>query len=549
MRTGVSELHFFPLARPTGKGVASSLHSKTNPHFLATPRVTIDNSHAVKNFCRFFKEHPPTFAKAPDATTMTVGGRRFHYDDLNSLDKLFDAAKVINYDLVDWFKAPPEEKVSWFVNFVETSFRAGAVQLRENKKELREKLKQNGKSDLALPDADYILTHLQSFRFLGDFRKEAGFRFWDTKTKSVTEYDYHSIRSALISAGVDKDTIEQFLHQILHANEVYDPHGNYGMTLIPDSNAVYKINQYVRPIWRDLMVDPALPEEIDQLMRHLFPKEECREFVYTWIYHSLTTRSGTYLYLCGGQATGKNTLASVIAALHGSHNVSRPKQDTLHGRFNQYLKNKRFVFFDEFNCRSRQDKDTLKRIINDRIQIEGKHTNHEDIDIHASYMIANNSLEAIGIDPVDRRFSVPDVTHEAILPKCGPDFITGLLERLKDDAYVAAFGNWVLETFRKDRKWAPETPYQRVRFEEIVFATARAGIAEVLAKVLKKEQREYEYSEEKESFRRAHKGTHYPTLLDWQKYLTDLKRDGKPLGKVEGTKFIPRDEFLREAHD
>jgi hypothetical protein len=509
--------------------------------------VTIDNSVSVKNFCRFFNDHPASFAKAPDSTAMTVGGKRYHYDDLNSVEKLFDTKKILDYELVDWWRAPADEKVKWFVSFVETNYRQTAVKLRESKAELREKLKSNGKSEFLLPDAEYILTHLQSLRFLGDARKEAGYRFWDTKANALTDYDYHSVKSALFAGGVDKDTIEQFLHQILHAKEVYDPHGHYGMSLLPDTNAVYQINEYVRPVWRDLDVSPELPEEIDFLVRHLFPGEECREFVYTWIYHSLTTRAGTYLYLCGGQGSGKNTLASVISALHGNPNVSHPKQDTLHGRFNLFLKNKRFVFFDEFNCRNRQDKDTLKRIINDRIQIEGKHTNHEDIDIHASYFIANNSLEAIGIEPVDRRFSVPDVTHDAIIPKCGPLFIPSLLEKLKDDVFVARFGNWVLQNYAGAKRWGPEDPYQRVRFEEIVFATARSGISEVLAKVLKRTQDEYDYAEEKEAFRRTHKGVHYPSFLDWQKYLKDVKKGGKPLGEIDGSKFIPRDEFKRES--
>lgn len=499
----------------------------------------------MKGFLRFFKEHPPTFAKQADSTAMTVGGRRYNYDDLNSIDRLFDAQKVLSYDLVDWWKSPPEEKVGFLKGLVEGTYRKEIFDLRRAKVEAKEKLRANGKSHLALPDAEYILQHLHAFRVLGVQKREAGVHFWDTKTQRVTPYDYYSVESALKAAHVDKDMISQFMTQALHTEECYNPHGDYGLTLIPDTNNVYRVNRYVLPEWRTLTVEPDLPGEIAALMTHLFPKEECREFVYTWIYHSLTSRCGTYLYLCGGQASGKNTLAQVIAALHGEPNSSNPKQDAIYGRFNQYLKCKRFVFFDEFNCRGRQDKDTLKRIINDRIQIEAKGKDHEDIEIHASYFIANNSREAIGIEPIDRRFSVPDVTDAPILTALGKDFITDLLVKIKDPAFIAAFGNWLLREFREPR-WTAEEPYQKARFEEIVLATQRQGIADTLVKVLNREQNEYVYLEERQAFHRTYKGQHYPSLLDWLKFFREVKKNGQPLGSVEGAKFFPRDEFKVE---
>ncbi len=503
----------------------------------------MDLAATTKNFIRFFKEHPASFAAKADSTRMTVGGKSYHYDDLNSLKKLFDADAILGYDLAAWHLAPPDEKIGFFVGFVEGVFRQGVLDRKKAKGELRERLRGNGKAALELPDPTYIVEHLQAYRFIGDPRKEAGVRFWDTKKVEPTLYDYHSIAAALRAGGIDKDDAEEFLTQILHGRECYNPHGDYGLTKIPNSNKVYWVNQYVVPEWRKVDAEPALPVEIDALMRHLFPNETCREFVYTWIYHSLTSRAGTYLYLVGGQGSGKNTLASLIAALHGPTNTSNPKQDGIHGRFNQFLKNKSFVFFDEYNCRSRQDKDTLKRIINDRVQIEAKNKDHEDIDIHASYFIANNSLEALGLEPMDRRFSVPDVTNEPILDALGKDFISELLVKFADVAYVAGFGRWVLENFSAP-KWGPETPYQASRYEEVVLATVRAGIADTLAKVLRRDQNEYSYDEERESFKRSHKSQGgYPSQLDWLKFFREVKKDGVALGTVDGAKFIPRDEF------
>lgn len=779
----------------------------------------------TRNFVRFFQENPPTFAKDHHSKSMIVGGKRYAYDTLESVQKLFTADRILNYDLGAWYKMDAVPKMDFFVAFVEENYRKEVVEKRKAQADLKKKLSSNGKADLKLPDVDFIMSHLQPFRVLGDKRKEGGVQFLDTTEKKITDYDFYSVDAALRAAEVDKDVVARYLTGILHVRETYDPHNPYSFRPTEDEANVYEVNRYVTPEWRKEEKKGKLPKEIDQLMRHLFPSDTCREFVYTWIYHSLTSRCGTYLYLCGGQGclagdtfipyapvngagrvqnwkggtirqlferfnktakrrhkattdskfvvssmdddgfifkndiegvvysgvkecfklttergleitatadhkffvgdrylplgdlrvgdgvmvhdnvrytgddtgrqprnryaeimvkyhpakrfkevtvpggtytycrvrksralieakingmsfedyvdalntweperldrlkwlprevnvhhinedhrddrlenlmlvphaeharehakshsrlkfvvvedrvakierigeidtydiqckfpfnnfvankfvvhnSGKNTLAALIAALHGASNVSNPKQDSLTARFNHYLKFKRFIFFDEFNCRVRRDKDILKLIINDRVQIEGKGRDHEDIDIHASYFLANNSLEAIGLDPVDRRFSVPNVNHDSLVPVFGRPWIESLHERIKSDPeLVADFGWWVLRTFDQP-KWGKEEPYQPERFEEIVLATARLGIAEMIPRILRREQNSYDYYEERASFTRVHKGQHYPPIQDWTKFFQTVKVGGEALGRVEGKLFIPRDDLI-----
>lgn len=499
-------------------------------------------ANCVKNFLRFFQDNRPLFGKDIHSTQMTVRGKRYNYADLDSVLKLIDAETVLNYELMDWHRAGDVEKIQWFQNFIEGTFRSDVIAQREARDKLEARMKGNGKADLKIPDADYIIDHLQPARVLGDTRREAGFKFIDTKSNEMTDYDFWSVSYSLRAAGYDKGTLEEYMQRILHIREDYSPLEPYKMRMIEESNNVYEINLYVPPIWMGMDVEPNLPEDIDKLMTHLFPDEACREFVYTWIYHSLTSRAGTYLYLCGGQGSGKNTLASLISALHGPHNSSNPKQDSFKGRFNYYLKNKRFIFFDEFNCRVRQDKDILKSIINDRVQVEGKNRDHEDIKIHASYFIANNSLEAIGLDPVDRRFSVPNVTHDSIVPIHGRDWIQELGRKFQDPEYLAPFGKWILSEFNKP-KWTNEEPYQKDRFEEIVLATARLGLSDMLTKIVAKEQNDYDYYEEREQFRRIHKGQRYPSIQDWKKFWSEVTRGGEKIGEIKGNSFIPAAKY------
>lgn len=497
------------------------------------------------NFIRFFKLHPPLFAKS-DAKVMTVSGRRIQYDDIASIQKLFNSDALVKFDLITWWKLPDDERLEHLSNFIEGTYRQDLADKERSRRELQGKLRANGKALLNAPDVDYILSHLKSCRLIGDVRREAGFRFIDTKTNRMTPYDYNAIYFALRGGRIEKDIIDQFMCDICHITEDYNPRDPYRFRPVKDTNNTYQINSYVQPKWRTLDVVAQLPQEIDELMRHLFPKEKCREFVYTWIYHSLTSRAGTYLYLCGGQGSGKNTLSSVLASLHGLENTSMPKQDSLVGRFNHFLKNRSFVFFDEFNCRVRKDKDTLKTIINDRIQIEGKNRDHEDIDIHASYMVANNSLEAIGLDPVERRFSVPEVNHDSILTVHSRDWVEALRKKLTDDHYIAGFGNWVLENY-KSPAWSSEAPYQTRRFEEIVLATARLGLSDMLTKITKKEQDEYDYYDERESFKRIYRGQTYPSLSDWQAFWKTVKKDGEPLGTVESRLFRVAERYRTKA--
>ncbi|TXH10669.1 MAG: hypothetical protein E6R04_04870 [Spirochaetes bacterium] len=497
----------------------------------------------VKGFLKFFTENPPTFSNSPDRF-VKIAGKRYAYDQFDSMKKILSPEAVLKYRLGEWWDMEEADRMDFLTNYIEGNFRQELIEKRKNQEDLKAKMRSNGKASLELPDAEYILIHLQPFRVLGDKRREAGVLFLDSTTKQVTDYDFFSIQSALKAGGIEKGTVEAFLNQILHVREVYDPHNHQNQVRkIEDTNAVYEVNRYIAPSWKGKTFKPRLDEDIDRLCRHLFPGDECREYVFTWIYHSLTSRAGTYLYLCGGQGSGKNTLASLVAALHGLSNTSLPKQDSLMGRFNHYLKYKRFIFFDEFNCRNRRDKDILKLMINDRIQIEGKGRDHEDIDVYASYMVANNSLEAIGLDPVDRRFSVPNVNHDSIIPVFGREWIERFTRRVKEDeTFVGEFGTWILENFKKPR-WSKEEPYQKERFEEIVLATARFGIAELIGRILKKTQNSYDYYEEREAFRRVHKGTHYPPIQDWMKFFQEVKHGGRRLGTVDGKTFTPREEF------
>jgi len=307
----------------------------------------------TKNFIAFFKKYPPSFARTYDSKLIKCAGKRAYYDDFESLQKIFTADKIIHFKLTEWYTMEPMERISWFSDFVEHTFRYDLVE--------REKIR-HGVRNLEvtddMPDPEYILENLRPCRVLGDSRKEAGFRFLDRKTNELTEYDYHSVVYSL-RRKFPRESIEDYISTFLHLREEYNPHDLEKLKPHNPESKVYVLNRYRPPEWLPLLADakPRLDPKIKQLLDHLLPKSECQEFVFNWIYHSWTSRAGTYLYFCGGQGSGKNTLAHLLTKIHGEYNSSHPKQDSFKNRFNHYLKDKRFIFFDEFNCRFRQDKD------------------------------------------------------------------------------------------------------------------------------------------------------------------------------------------------
>lgn len=190
----------------------------------------------------------------------------------------------------------------------------------------------------------------------------------------------------------------------------------------------------------------------------------------------------------------------------------------------------------------------LKMIINDRIQVEGKNRDHQEIKIHASYMIANNSPEAVGLEPVDRRFSVPEITNQSIVDRYGRPWIRELTQKLDDPGLLASFAKYVLEEFKEPR-WYNEEPYQTSRFEEIVIATARSGISQTLRKILGREEWEYTYEEERDLFKKKNKGKPFPVLQDWQRFFKDVKIGGSELCEVAGSKIIPVERYRPDDED
>ena len=507
--------------------------------------MNLDKPKIYAKLNAFFANNPPTFGRTYDVKTLTVDRKRYYYDQYNSLMEVLPTTLMTSDEMLPLLQYNQVDRLEFLMTYIEETFRGELLERKKNEKQLREAISSD--KNFEILEAEYFLKKLQPARVLGDTRPYAGFKFFDKDTREITDYDYFAVQNALKQVLEKRQDIDTFFSKCVHLTEVFDPHGNYGVNLINEETKVYQLNTYRPPEWKvSSEYTPEIDPDLEKLFNHLFPGERCREFVYTWIYHSLTARAGTYLYCCGEQGTGKNTLATLLAQMHGEHNTTVTTQDSPGNRFNSFLANKTFIFLDEHRCRTKADKDILKSIVNDRIQLEGKYKEHEDVEIYSSYLIANNSWDAITLDPIDRRFSVPMITDTPITTVYPRKWIADLTHRIKTDAkMVGNFALWVQKRYDgATLEWAPEEPYQTKRFEQIVVATARLGMLGTLEKIQEKAQDSYDYYVEKSLFRNTHKNTHFPSLTDWQRFFRDLRIDGKPVCTVEKHKLIPTEEYL-----
>lgn len=134
------------------------------------------------------------------------------------------------------------------------------------------------------------------------------------------------------------------------------------------------------------------------------------------------------------QGTGKTTLTSIMAALVGEENVSRPNESILtEGNFNGHFAKKRLVIVDEiYSGHSRKTYNRLKSPITDkRLRVNEKYQPEYEIDNFAHFIFSSNDLIAMLIDNTDRRFFIPRMS-ETKLP---PAFWRGFYAWLHGDGF------------------------------------------------------------------------------------------------------------------
>jgi hypothetical protein len=219
-----------------------------------------------------------------------------------------------------------------------------------------------------------------------------------------------------------------------------------------NSFPMHHVNYYVAPKWRFTEAPAKYRGFIKDLIEHLFPNEDEKEYVLDWLHYAIVRRNETVLCLIGARGTGKGLLLNnIMEQLIGTEYHEVAKQELLTEKFNNEFRNKRHVYFDEVDVSGDRELNRFKALANNKISIESKGVDAETMDNFVSMSLSSNSKKDFRAEPQDRRFSVPEVTERPFLDIYDEDEIEAFTTRIKepDSVEIAEFGNWLLERIPK----------------------------------------------------------------------------------------------------
>ena len=284
---------------------------------------------------------------------------------------------------------------------------------------------------------------------------------------------------------------------------VYDPYELASLVPIDfEGMEVLKVNTYKPPAWR--MEQPPefveCPEVIWKVLKHIFPDKKCLDFVLNWMHLALTKRNETYLVLNGKKGIGKGVFCSMLSALVGMENYSESPSSLLTKDFNSVLDKKRMIVMDEEKV-GKTEHTKLKRFINKYQNIEKKGIDADHaVEIFNNYVISNNELSDMYIEPDDRRFSVPDLTIKNIFEILTQDQLDQLHDDLENDAeLVWEFGYFIFE-YGKSKFLNQFSTWKGVRFWELAYNSLYEWKKFIVDKVLSCDEVEYEIGRMRKEF-------------------------------------------------
>jgi len=209
----------------------------------------------------------------------------------------------------------------------------------------------------------------------------------------------------------------------------------------------WEYNLYNVPAYRELKADPDNPklELFFNFMGKLFPNKDHRRKVFEWVTASMFKRQDLALCLIGLQGTGKTLFSKVVMALHGKGNSFAVKE--MAGGFNEYLKNKTIILFDEAKVDQAQN-EAFKREMNEYVGIQEKFKNQKEIKNECSIILAANYHRNLYLTPNDRRFFLPDMATVR-LQEFGftKEEMDTIFDLSNDEYFLAALYNFLIDEF------------------------------------------------------------------------------------------------------
>lgn len=310
-----------------------------------------------------------------------------------------------------------------------------------------------------------LVAVIRKCHLIRDTRPGKAYCFLDRATGETHNIDMSRVPDIL----GDKGWKAYVKTNIINAEFTFDPRLQ---PITPKNNNTLYYNTYRPAPWRHdeyWFAKPvaklaALPEIFERFFVHLTADHgPSKEYLLDWMAHSLKTRNFTILTAIGNQGVGKGILAEMLKHLHGEPNYCQPKDDVFKERFNAPLKNKTMVNVDEISLRTKEEHDRLKAVVNDWIDIEEKGRDAINCRNYANFYISSNHLDAIQVEPGDRRYSIIQLAATKLIET----ELRNHISYLTDPKAIADLGAYLL--------YRPVShdmlqPFRSPRFEEVRLA-------------------------------------------------------------------------------
>ena len=251
---------------------------------------------------------------------------------------------------------------------------------------------------------------------------------------------------------------------------------NYFNSYVPASWQLWKLRNQQE--WDALPASP--PKEIVEMLQHVVPIKEERQYLYAWLSLSITDRAYVYLVLQGKEGVGKNRIKLMFTALHGKHNSMDGKKECFgagDSKFNGQLFESTGGWFDELKYDADMEA-RMKEYQNDSASKELKGIDAtRNSEVHCSMAISNNHARDNYILFNSRKF-VPLVLGKTNLNEVmSPQAIGAFSEKLEegkstfDVKYVAQIAKWLLRVGPKYQSNYPGMEYRGPKFWELAHAS------------------------------------------------------------------------------
>lgn len=471
------------------------------------------------------------------------------------LDKRFSDAKKLQeflYEKVDIYEEEFEyiettrkkEVVSYLSEKIRETLTSPQAQNPKNTKNSPQK--EVSKESIAEGNTllEYIAEHCIYVNALESDQVKDSF-FLDMRTGERHPATIAAVK-ALIPPKVDVK-FHKFKTPHINAFVEYNPFFD-NRSVLPNAEIgeLIPLTTYRHPQWRKDGVKPELDPTWLKFFELFVPNEECRNFLYRWIFRSLTSVCPQHLVLVGKQGIGKGVLISeLMSQMHGPDNFQMGKNNTLTTAFNPALSKCTLFFLDEVEVKSELRRETLKLWANPTQAIEDKGVSVRQKKRTASVVLAANYLNSIFIDPTtSRKFLVLDLTPEKLLGASSKEWIEKLITSFKCPQKQAGFFQF-LQTHHSEGDEFEH--YMGETFQKMSYHSAPESLRYVLKAVMSKEKKDYDIQELLEGFSKNKRVSSDTIYNISEEYLTDFfeafRWEGKKIAKVEKGRVIPINEF------